>query len=73
MFPIILDVDNPNFILYLENCAEANQNLIDIEKDENSDFIKLFTKLPQYFKMVTNLLNLYLLPAIETKYIWTEK
>jgi magnesium-protoporphyrin IX monomethyl ester (oxidative) cyclase len=73
LFPVILDVDNPNFLTYLENCAEANQSLINIEKDENSDFIKLFNKVPQYFKMVTNLLNLYFLPAIETKYIWTEK
>ena len=73
LFPVILDVDNPNFLVYLDNCADANQNLINIEKDESSDFIKLFNKIPQYFKMITNLLNLYLLPAIETKYIWTEK
>jgi magnesium-protoporphyrin IX monomethyl ester (oxidative) cyclase len=72
LFPIILDLDNPNFFIYLENCAEANQSLIDIEKEESIDFIKIINKIPQYFKMVTNLINLYLLPAIETKYIWTE-
>jgi len=73
LFPVILDVDNPNFLIYLDNCADANQNLINIEKEEGLDFTKLVNKIPQYFKMVTNLLNLYLLPAIETKYIWTEK
>ena len=34
--------------------------------------LETLSKIPQYFKMVTNLINLYLLPAIETKYIWTE-
>ena len=52
---------------------EANQGLIDIEKSDNLEFIKTLNKIPQYFKMVTNLINLYLVPAIETKYIWTEQ
>ena len=73
LFPIILDLDHPNFFNYLENCAEANQSIIDIEKEENLEVIKTIYKLPYYFKMVTNLINLYLLPAIETKYVWTEK
>ena len=73
LFPIILDLDNPKFFAYLDNCAEANQSLINIEKADSSDFVKLFNKIPQYGKMVTNLINLFLLPAIETKYIWTEQ
>jgi magnesium-protoporphyrin IX monomethyl ester (oxidative) cyclase len=73
LFPIILDLDNPKLLVYLENCAEANQGLIDIEKSDNLEFIKTLNKIPQYFKMVTNLINLYLVPAIETKYIWTEQ
>jgi magnesium-protoporphyrin IX monomethyl ester (oxidative) cyclase len=73
LFPVILDVDHPNFIQFLDNCALANQNLIDIEKEDNLDIFKLVKKLPNYYLMVTNLINLYLLPPIETKYIWTEK
>ena len=73
LFPIILDLDNPNFFKYLENCAEANQSLIDIEKDENLETFKVFNKIPHYLKMLTNLIGLFLLPAIETKYVWTEK
>jgi len=73
LFPVILDVDHPNFIPFLDNCALANQNLIDIEKEDDLDIFKLVKKLPNYYLMVTNLINLYLLPPIETKYIWTEK
>ena len=73
LFPIILDLDNPKFFKYLDNCAEANQNLINIEQGDDFNLIKFLNKLPEYFKMVSNLVNLYLIPAIETKYIWTEK
>jgi hypothetical protein len=41
--------------------------------EENLDIIKLSQKLPNYFTMVTSLLQLFFLPAIETKYIWTQK
>ena len=51
---------------------EANQSLIDLEKEDNLEVIKFLNKIPQYFKMVTNLVNLYLLPAIEMKYPWTQ-
>lgn len=70
LFPVILDVENPLFFEYLENCAEANQALINLEKETtNFAFIR---KIPQYFKMSINLIQMFLLPAIKTKYIWTE-
>jgi len=73
LFPIILDVENPKFFELMDICAVANQKLIDIEKENNFDLLKLFNKIPAYFSMVSGLLRLYFLPAIETKYIWTEK
>jgi magnesium-protoporphyrin IX monomethyl ester (oxidative) cyclase len=73
LFPIILDVENPKFFELMDICAAANQKLIDIEKENNFDLLKLFNKIPSYFSMVSGLLRLYFLPAIETKYIWTEK
>jgi magnesium-protoporphyrin IX monomethyl ester (oxidative) cyclase len=72
LFPVIFDVENPKFFELLDICDLANQNLIEIEKAESSDFIKLFQKLPSYFNMASGLLKLFFLPAIETKYIWTE-
>jgi magnesium-protoporphyrin IX monomethyl ester (oxidative) cyclase len=70
LFPIIFDTENPNFFKLLDNCAEANQVLIDLEKE--NDFFKDLKKVPSYFKMALSLVKLYFLPDIETKYIWTE-
>lgn len=69
LFPVILDCEHPQFIPLLDKCAEANQQLIDLEKESQS----FFSKLPAYVLMATSLLKLYFLPTIETKYIWTEK
>lgn len=73
LFPITLDVDNPAFFELLDICAEANQNLINIDKENNVGFTKVLKKLPSYLNMTLSLLKLYFLPAIETNYIWTEK
>jgi magnesium-protoporphyrin IX monomethyl ester (oxidative) cyclase len=72
LFPVILDVDNPEFFNLLDLCAECNVKLIENEKANVSEFERTLNKLPLYLNMVTNLLKLYFLPTIETKYIWTE-
>ena len=73
LLPVILDVDHPKFLPLLEECSDINQNFIDIDKIETSDFIKTIKKLPENIKMFIKLVQLFLIPAIETKYIWTEK
>jgi magnesium-protoporphyrin IX monomethyl ester (oxidative) cyclase len=73
LFPITLDVDNPAFFELLDACAEANQNLINIDKENSIGLSQTFKKLPSYLNMTLSLLKLYFLPAIETNYIWTEK
>ena len=73
LLPVILDVDHPQFLPLLEECSEINQNFIDIDKTESSDLLKTIKKVPENIKMVVKLVQLFLLPAIETKYIWTEK
>jgi len=72
LFPIIYDVDHPDFFRLLDKCVEANNTLVEIEKQENSAVLKLVQKLPSYFSMFSSLLKLYCLPTIETNYIWTE-
>jgi len=57
----------------MEICAEANQNLINIEKEDNFELAKFFKKIPNYIQMVFGLIKLYCLPPIETKYSWTEQ
>ena len=73
VFPVILDVDHPNFFNLMELSAEANNNLIQIEKSQELNFFKKIKKLPNYLLLISSLLQLYFLPAIDTKYIWTEK
>ena len=57
----------------MDICNEANVNLVNIEKEEGPEVLKFFKKLPNYFNMASGLANIYFLPAIETKYIWTEQ
>jgi magnesium-protoporphyrin IX monomethyl ester (oxidative) cyclase len=73
LFPVILDVDHPEFFSLLDICSDANTKLIEIEKTSENDIICFLSKLPQYLTMAVSLLKLYFLPPIETKYIWTEK
>ena len=72
LFPVVLDVDHPDFFNYLEDCSTINENLIKIEKEEIPDILKQVKKFPSNIQMFFKLAQLYFLPAIETKYIWTE-
>ena len=69
---VIYDVENPRFFELLDVCNEANQQLIDIEKSEGNGISKLIQKIPAYAKMASGLIELYLLPVIETDFSWTE-
>jgi len=71
LFPVILDVDHPEFFPLLDICSDANTKLIEIEKTSDNDFSRFLNKFPQYVTMAVSLLKLYFLPPIETKYIWT--
>ena len=73
LFPVIYDTENPEFFELMEVCADANQKLIDIEKSNDNGISKLVQKLPVYLQMASGLLQLYLLPVIETKFSWTKE
>jgi len=64
LFPVILDVDNPKFFELLESCALSNNSLIELEKTGE---VSIFNKIPHYFNIASTLLQIYLLPAINTK------
>jgi len=68
LFPIIYDIENPEFFGLMDQCLDANNNLVKLEK-ENAFFLQ---KVPSYIKMALGLIKLYFLPSVETKYIWTE-
>jgi magnesium-protoporphyrin IX monomethyl ester (oxidative) cyclase len=73
LFPIILDVDHPEFFKSLDICSNANLKAVEIDKSDANEIVKAIEKLNCYATIFFNLLKIYFLPAIETKYIWTEK
>ncbi|URR35415.1 magnesium-protoporphyrin IX monomethyl ester (oxidative) cyclase [Thermosynechococcus sp. HN-54] len=61
VFPVILDVDHPEFYERLERCVENNAKLTEISK-QNGGFLK---KLPLYLSNVWQMIKLFLIPAKE--------
>lgn len=69
LFPIILDTQNPKFFSLLDSCVVINQKMLELDKHVNILLIRVVSKMPLYFAMTSNLLQLYFLPAIKTKSI----
>lgn len=65
IFPIALNVDKPEFFKYLDACASANKNLMEINKIENNSIKKWYQKAITYTTIVTNLVKLYLIKSLE--------
>jgi hypothetical protein len=65
------NVDDPKFFQLLDQCEIANTDLIKAEKE--ATIWKFWKKLPSYVSMISGLIQLYLLPAIETNYLWTHE
>ena len=72
LFPVILDVDHPNFFEYLEVCAQANLNLTNLDNLTQPDLIKFSKKLPNYFVLISYLIKLFFLPTIDCQKDWNK-
>ncbi len=70
LFPVILDVDHPEFFSLLDESSNINEKICQIDKSNNITFIKNLFKTPLYFALVLKLIKIYLLKPIETNYIW---
>nr|YP_010478653.1 Mg-protoporphyrin IX monomethyl ester oxidative cyclase [Eustigmatophyceae sp. WTwin 8/9 T-6m6.8]UVI60958.1 Mg-protoporphyrin IX monomethyl ester oxidative cyclase [Eustigmatophyceae sp. WTwin 8/9 T-6m6.8] len=69
LFPVILDVEHPEFFKLLDECAEVNLSLQKLDKSTSiSDKVK---KLYYTAIIVNNLIKLYLLKPIQTDNSWT--
>ena len=69
LFPIILDIDHPAFFPLLDDCVKLNEK---IKKGEKKNLLNLFQNFVIYVLIFWKLINLYLLPAINTNYSWTK-
>lgn len=72
LFPVILDVDHPSFFEYLEICAQANLNLLNIDELTQPSFVKFIRKIPSYIILTSYLLKLYLLQPIDCQKDWNK-
>jgi len=70
VFPVALDVDNPQFFKYLDSCACNNRALIDIDKQNFLPFVTTFMKVPLYMSLMLNLIKIYLIKPIDSQAVW---
>ncbi|NEQ07661.1 MAG: magnesium-protoporphyrin IX monomethyl ester (oxidative) cyclase [Moorea sp. SIO4E2] len=65
VFPVILDVDHPEFYERLEICVRNNDKLRAIANSNTPKFLQIFQKLPLYMSNAWQLLKLYLIKPID--------
>ena len=77
LFPIILDVNNPSFFNYLDNCADANLTLLEIDKEEKEHYghtlqnlLYFLQRAFNYYRIIKNLIYLFFLKPIDCEQQW---
>ena len=66
VFPVMLDVNNPEFYERLDLCLKNNQELTAIVASNTPKFLQLFQKLPLYLSNGWQLVKLYFMKTIES-------
>lgn len=66
VFPVILNVDHPDFFGLLDVCAKNNVKLGAITTSNTPKFLQFFQKLPLYASTAMQLIRLYLMKPINT-------
>ena len=69
VFPVILDVDDPQFYERLEVCIKNNEKLREIDNANSPKFLKVLRKLPFYVSNGWQFLMLYFLKPIRVDYL----
>lgn len=65
VFPVMLDVENPQFYHRLDACIKNNEKLSAIANSNTPKFLQFFQKLPLYVSSGWQLLRLYLMKPID--------
>ncbi len=66
-FPVILNVDHPQFFPLIEQCSDYNSELTKIEQSDAPQWLKFLRKLPYKLGIFTNFLKLYLIKPIDAE------
>lgn len=67
VFPIVLDVDKPEFYERLDLCVRNNEKLTEIANSASPKFVQFFQKLPLYISNGWHFLKLYLIKPIDVE------
>lgn len=67
VFPIMLNVDHPEFFARLDTCTENNVKLAKIAASNAPGIVKFFKKLPLYASSAVELARLYFMKPIDTQ------
>jgi len=66
VFPVVLNVDHPEFFERLDCCTQNNEKLAAIATSNTPKVFQFFQKLPLYASTALELLRLYLMKPIDT-------
>ncbi|MBD2310063.1 magnesium-protoporphyrin IX monomethyl ester (oxidative) cyclase [Desertifilum sp. FACHB-1129] len=66
VFPLILNVNHPDFYKILDICVKNNEKLTAIVSSKTPKFLQFFQKLPFYLSNGWQFLRLYLMKPIDT-------
>ncbi|NET87328.1 MAG: magnesium-protoporphyrin IX monomethyl ester (oxidative) cyclase [Kamptonema sp. SIO1D9] len=66
-FPLILNLQHPQFFRRLHRCSDYNKKLGEIGKSKQPKIIKIFRQFPFFCAIIWNLLRLYLIKPIEVE------
>ncbi|WP_013325310.1 magnesium-protoporphyrin IX monomethyl ester (oxidative) cyclase [Gloeothece verrucosa] len=69
VFPVMLDVENPEFYQRLEICIQNNEKLRAIDSSDSPQPLKLLRKLPLYANNAWQCLKLYLIKPIRVDHL----
>ncbi|MGD1904309.1 MAG: magnesium-protoporphyrin IX monomethyl ester (oxidative) cyclase [Geitlerinemataceae cyanobacterium] len=67
VFPIVLDVENPQFYGRLDKCFANNQKLEAIAESDANGLVKLIKKVPLYLSNAVELISLYFMKPIRVE------
>ncbi|NBD16118.1 MAG: magnesium-protoporphyrin IX monomethyl ester (oxidative) cyclase [Cyanobacteria bacterium] len=69
-FPVMLNVDHPEFFKRLETCAERNRKINDIDNSNAPGWLKRLRKLPLITAIFADLVRLYFIKPIDAVSEW---
>jgi magnesium-protoporphyrin IX monomethyl ester (oxidative) cyclase len=64
VFPVVLDINHPQFYTSLETCVNNNEQLRAIDETKAPGFVKLLKKIPYFVSNGIEFLKLYLISPI---------